>query len=99
MTEPPMTRPTLPRTLPLLLLACALAACSGPESPEPEKPAAAKPAPAPVQKDEDGHRDPTNAGTRLTIYSGDYDQLAAAGEPPGRYTPGYALVDSTLRYT
>src|SRR5690606_36595227 len=26
-------------------------------------------------------------------------QLAAAGEPPGRYTPGYALVDRTLRYT
>ena len=94
-----MTRPTLPRTLPLLVLACALAACSNPESPEPAKPAAAKPAPAPAQQEEDGHRDPTNAGTRLTIYSGDYDQLAAAGEPPGRYTPGYALVDSTLRYT
>src|SRR5690606_11718434 len=34
----------------------------------------------------------------LTIYSGDYDQLANAGEPPGRYTPGFALVDSTLHY-
>src|SRR5690606_35711345 len=99
MTEPPMTRPTQPRTLPLLVLACALAACSSPESPEPAKPAAAKPAPAPAQQEDDGHRDPTNARTRLTIYSGDYDRAASAGEPPGRYTPGYALVDSTLRYT
>jgi hypothetical protein len=94
-----MTRLPLPRALPLLLLACALAACSRTDSPDATKPATAKPAPAPAAKADDDQRDPTSAGTRLTIYSGDYDQLADAGEAAGRYTPGFALVDSTLRYT
>lgn len=94
-----MTRLPLPRTLSLLVLACSLAACSRSQAPEPAKPATARPATAAAEKDPEARRDPTNAGTRLTIYSGDYEQLASAGEPPGRYTPGYALVDSTLRYT
>ena len=94
-----MTRLPLQRALPLLVLACSLAACSRSESPELPKPATAKPAPVQDTKAGADQRDATTAGTRLTIYSGDYDQLSAAGDPPGRYTPGFALVDSTLRYT
>lgn len=93
-----MTRLPPTRALTLLALACALAACSRSESPEPPKPATAKPAPAPRSEAGSDQRELPGAGTRLTIYSGDYDQLANAGEPPGRYTPGFALVDSTLHY-
>jgi hypothetical protein len=98
-----MTRLPLPRALPLSALACALAACfatacSRSESPDPAKPATARPSPAPSPKAGAGRQDPTSAGTRLTVYSGDYDQLANAGEAAGRYTAGFALVDSTLRY-
>jgi len=93
-----MSRLPLQPALPLLALACALAACSRSESPEPPKPATAQPAPVPASQADEGQRDPTNAGTRLTVYSGDYDQLANAGAAADRYTPGFALVDSTLRY-
>ena len=40
---------------------------------------------------------PQPANTRLTVYSGDYEQLAASGDFDGD-APGFVLVDRTLRY-
>jgi hypothetical protein len=88
---------TMTRTFPLLLLACAVAACSRERAPEPAKPATAKPAPA-TDDDAGNAASPAPAATRLTIYSGDYDALA--GQPPRAQAgmPGFALVETDLRY-
>ena len=40
---------------------------------------------------------PQPANTRLTVYSGDYEQLATSGDFDGD-APGFVLVDRTLRY-
>lgn len=78
----------------LLALACCLAACSkdAPDAPRP-----ATPSPASAGKAGDADKSPP-AGTRLTIYSGDYEQLASADAGPGGGMPGYVLVDRTLQY-
>src|SRR5690606_8518751 len=94
-----MTRLPPTRALTLLALACALAACSRSESPEPPKPATAKPAPAPRSEAGSDQREQSGPATPLTIYIVVIDLLANAGEPRGRYPPGFALIDSTLLYT
>ncbi|HEX2082949.1 MAG TPA: hypothetical protein VHF86_05635, partial [Xanthomonadaceae bacterium] len=81
----------MPRALSLLALACCVAACSRPQPAEPQP--AAKPAPAARSADD---REPA-AGTRLTIYSGDYEQLSAGGNPQDAVL-GFALVDRDLQY-
>lgn len=93
-----MPLPLTTRPLPLALLACAIAACSPSRAPDNATPAvaAAKPVAA-TRNDKAGAAD-TNAATRLTVYSGDYDALAARGETAAVDMPGYALVDSTLEY-
>ena len=88
----PMTR-----TLPLLLLAFTVAACTRDKSPEPALPAPAKPAKAPVGAQDEGAAQ-AGAGSRLTVYSGDYDALALQPPAPAPYMPGFALVEATLRY-
>jgi len=82
---------------PLLLLAvsCCVVACSGPDAPAD----IAAPVVQPVAMPTGNGADKAVAATRLTIYSGDYDALAAGtrvGDPSA--TPGYALVDSRLHY-
>ena len=93
-----MPLPLTTRPLPLALLACAIAACSPSRAPDNATPAvaAAKPVAA-TRNDKAGAAD-ANAATRLTVYSGDYDALAARGETAAADMPGYALVDSTLEY-
>ena len=93
-----MPLPLTTRPLPLALLACAIAACSPSRAPDNATPAvaAAKPVAA-TRNDKAGAAD-ANAATRLTVYSGDYDALAARGETAAVDMPGYALVDSTLEY-
>jgi hypothetical protein len=93
-----MPLPLTTRPLPLALLACAIAACSPSRAPDNATPAvaAAKPVAA-TRNDKAGAAD-TNAATRLTVYSGDYDALAARGGTVAADMPGYALVDSTLEY-
>jgi hypothetical protein len=93
-----MPLPLTTRPLPLALLACAIAACSPSRAPDNATPAvaAAKPVAA-TRNDKAGAAD-TNAATRLIVYSGDYDALAARGETAAADMPGYALVDSTLEY-
>ncbi|HVR80629.1 MAG TPA: DUF4139 domain-containing protein [Luteimonas sp.] len=82
--------------LSLLALACCLGACSQTRSPATSPAATAGPA-APAAG---GSNDKAAAAsTRLTVYSGDYDALAATNNfAPGNDTPGYALVDSQLHY-
>ena len=92
--------PPKTRTLPLLTgaaLAMALAACGRDRAPEPAQPAPAKPAPA---DDSDTATPEASAAatTRLTIYSGDYDALALRQPAPQPGMPGFALVDTRLRY-
>ena len=89
---PPMTR-----TLPLLLLAFTVAACTRDKSPEPALPAPAKPAKAPAGAQDEGAAQ-AGAGSRLTVYSGDYDALALQPPAPAPGMPGFALVEATLRY-
>jgi hypothetical protein len=81
----------MPRALSLLALACCVAACSRPQPAEPQP--ATKPAPAARSADD---REPA-AGTRLTVYSGDYEQLSAGGNPQDAVL-GFALVDRDLQY-
>ncbi|MFC7300470.1 DUF4139 domain-containing protein [Cognatiluteimonas weifangensis] len=91
-----MPSPLTTRPLPLALLACALAACSPSPAPDAAAPAAAPARPAPAAGNQ---ADSTDANaTRLTVYSGDYETLAARGGAPAADMPGYALVDSTLHY-
>ena len=79
------------RTLTLLALACALAACND-DAPQ-DKPAdPARPATA-ADAGEDARDAP--GSTRLTIYSGDYQALAAGY---GGGETGYALVSRDLRF-
>jgi hypothetical protein len=93
-----MPLPLTTRPLPLALLACAIAACSPSRAPESATPTtAAKPVTA-ARDDKAGAAD-ANAATRLTVYSGDYDALAARGGTAAADMPGYALVDSTLKYS
>ena len=75
----------------LLAIAC-IAGCSG-ERPAPS-PSGSKPAPAVAQSGADRERAP---GTHLTIYSGDYERLAAGGDFRGA-APGFVLVDRSLEY-
>ena len=84
------------RTFPLLLLACAVAACSRENAPDRPKPAAAKP--APVATGERGDADASAPTTKLTIYSGDYDALAVQPPAAAPGMPGFALVETGLRY-
>ncbi|MBB1061937.1 DUF4139 domain-containing protein [Marilutibacter spongiae] len=87
------------RPLSLLAAACLLAACSQPEpggkaakSRLPAEPARSAKADRPADSED------TDASTRLTVYSGDYDALGQLTQPmPGM--PGYALVERPLRYT
>ncbi|UNK49451.1 DUF4139 domain-containing protein [Lysobacter sp. S4-A87] len=87
--------------LSLLALACSLAACSGPKPPQatgdegaagstahPSAPSAPSPASQQAEGDD-------AAQTRLTVYSGGYDQLANSDVPQAGM-PGYALVDRRL---
>lgn len=80
------------RTLSLIALACCAAACTRPQ------PVASadgtKPAP-PSESPRDG--DAATAATRLTIYSADYEQLAAGSDFEGP-APGFVLVDRALHY-
>lgn len=81
---------------PLSLLALGLSACSQAPSPAPPSVATARPV---ALNASDSKGQATSASTRLAIYSGGYELLAAARDPqPGDDTPGYALVDSELRY-
>ena len=89
--------PPMKRTLPLLLLACAVAACARDDAPDPAKAAPARPAPAPAGSQDDGQAQAA-ASTRLTIYSGDYDALALQPPMPQPGMPGFALVETVLRY-
>jgi len=76
-------------------VACALAACS----PEERAPDVAAPAPeaTPAERTDDGNVE-TPGVTRLTVYSGDYAELArTGGAQPGM--PGYSLVERPLHYT
>ncbi len=82
------------RALSLLAIACCAAGCSRPDPAQPPKAPAAEPAKASAEGD-----DRQAAGTtHLTIYSGDYAQLAAGNDFEGP-APGFALVDRTLAYT
>ncbi len=81
--------------LSLLALACSLAACSGSKSPPSAAENATAPAPATTRQDVKG--DDATA-TRVTVYSGGYDQLANSGVPQAGM-PGYALVDHRLKRT
>lgn len=83
----------MPRPLSLLALACALAACSNDRPAETAQPLTA---PKPAESASPGRS--TEPGvTRLTVYSGDYEQLAGA-DHVGADMPGYALVSRPLRY-
>ncbi|MFC3814066.1 DUF4139 domain-containing protein [Lysobacter sp. GCM10012299] len=73
--------------------ACSLAACSGSRAP----PAEGASAPAPANAGKGAERDEATA-TRLSVYSGGYDQLANSGVPQAGM-PGYALVDRKLQRT
>lgn len=83
--------------LSLLAAACLLAACSpsGPAQDTAPRPSAD----ADARGADNGRPDETEAaqGTRLTVYSGDYEALRS-GVPSGPGMPGYALVERTLRY-
>ena len=92
-----MPLPLTTRPLPLALLACAIAACSPSRTPDSAAPAAATKPVAAARSSQAGTV-ATNAALRLTVYSGDYDALAASGGTPAAGMPGYALVDSTLKY-
>lgn len=86
------------RLLPPLAVACSLVACSSPQStPADGAPQAARAAPAPARTAGDNDWKTTLAPTRLTVYSGDYDQLSD-WRGDGNTVPGYALVSSQLRY-
>lgn len=76
------------KQLSLLAVAIALAACSA----APPDDRAAKPAAAAAGT---GKADP--GGTRLTVYSGDYEALANVRDASAGM-PGYALVERPLRY-
>ncbi|MFC3549896.1 DUF4139 domain-containing protein [Lysobacter cavernae] len=81
--------------LSLLALACTLAACTQTGAPEP---VADQARPAPTADEGDGQDvDAAPNGTRLTIYSGDYEALATTA-PPHAGMPGHALVERSLRY-
>lgn len=83
------------RALSLLALACCAAGCTS----EQASPSAAQqsdradPLPAAASKSPKT----TPPGTHLTIYSGDYEQLAAGADFQGP-APGFVLVDRTLQY-
>lgn len=83
------------RALSLLALACCAAGCSRPQTAPAESQATASPEPpraaAPAGKDK------APSDTHLTIYSGDYEQLAAGSDFEGP-APGFVLVDRTLGY-
>ncbi len=86
------------RPLSLLAVACLLAACTQSRTPDATQVTIAKPAPP---ADESDRRDSTNpaADTRLSIYSGEYDQLTSPEIRSAAQMPGYALVDRPLSYT
>jgi hypothetical protein len=87
-----LTKPALS----VAVLACSIAACSQSRTPDAATPAAA-PRPASTVASGDAGTTQANAATRLTVYSGDYDALAASANATAGM-PGYALVDSTLEY-
>lgn len=80
------------QTLPLLALACALAACTNDDA-QGDKPAT--PAPPATAGEADGEQPAATSDTRLTIYSGGFDALAA-GHAGGE--TGYTLVRRDLRF-
>jgi hypothetical protein len=84
--------------LPLAVLACAIAACSPSRAPDGVAPTATPEKPVAAAKADQASAGAANAALRLTVYSGDYDALAARAAAPVADMPGYALVDSTLKY-
>ena len=86
------------RLLPPLAIACSLAACSSPQSPPADgESQATRATPVPARKAGDSDSETTPAPTRLTVYSGDYDQLSG-WRGDDNNVPGYALVSSQLHY-
>lgn len=83
------------RALSLLALACCAAGCSRPQT-APADPQAAS-STEPPRTAEPARKDEPPSGTRLTIYSGDYERLAAGSDFEGP-APGFVLVDRTLGY-
>ena len=83
------------RALSLLALACCAAGCAREQSSPSAVPQSDRAAAPPVAatKGQQAER----PGTRLTIYSGDYEQLAAGADFQGP-APGFVLVDRTLEY-
>src|SRR5690606_16631555 len=87
---PPEPR-SMKRSLMPLALACALVAC-GDDTPR-EKPA--KPAPAATAPTSGEDPQAASGNTRVTVYSGDYQTLAAGH---GGSETGYALVSRDLHF-
>ncbi|WP_242162729.1 DUF4139 domain-containing protein [Lysobacter sp. M15] len=84
------------RALPLLALACSMAGCTREQASPSAAPQSDRADPLPVA----ASRSPQAAqpGTHLTIYSGDYEQLAAGADFQGP-APGFVLVERALKYT
>lgn len=81
--------------LSLLAATCALAACSPRDEGSTARIAEARPSkPAAPTRSNDTAGDETH----LTIYSGDYEQLATAARADEGDAPGYVLVDRVRRY-
>ncbi|HEY5802548.1 MAG TPA: DUF4139 domain-containing protein [Lysobacter sp.] len=79
------------------IAACSIAACSGSKAPQAAGDVAgtrAAPAPASAATEVNASGDEA-APTRLTVYSGGYDQVANSGIPQAGM-PGYALVERRL---
>lgn len=81
------------RMLSLIALACCTVACSRPQ-PSASVDDAKEPASAASTQ---GGSKTASAATQLTIYSADYEQLAAGSDFEGP-APGFVLVDRALRY-
>ena len=86
-----MPLPLTTRPLPLAVLACAIAACSPSRAPDGVAPTATPEKPVAAAKADQASAGAANAALRLTVYSGDYDALAARGGAPATDMPGYAL--------
>lgn len=91
--------PPLPsRSMSLLAAACLLAACS-PSVPtnDTSAPPPSADADARATDEKGSQRADVEEGTRLTVYSGDYEALGSTGPAmPGM--PGYALVERNLNF-
>lgn len=83
------------RTLSLFLAACTLVACSQDPAPGATR---APPIAPPVVPADNGTATAPVGTTRLTIYSGAYDELAGTSQAHASM-PGYSLVERPLHYT